>query len=247
MGNRRDFLIREIVDVCHKMDRKGFVANHDGNVSVKFDGNLLATPTAEAKSAITEDMIITLDMQGKKVRGIGNPFSEIKLHIAAYQARPDSVAVVHAHSPFLTARGLVGLDLISSLPEAVVSIGKRIPVAPFVMPGATDNDDIISQAFAVSDVIMLAGNGVLAIGDDLEQAWLRLELAEHLAKIDFYAQSMGKPMSLQQRDVDTLVKKRNSIGLGPQARNIASPKTINPNINFEELVASEVRKALTGH
>ena len=65
MGNRREYIIRGIVDICSKLDQKGFVANHDGNVTAKFEDGFLATPTAEAKAAITPEMILDLDKEGK--------------------------------------------------------------------------------------------------------------------------------------------------------------------------------------
>ena len=148
MGNRRDYIAKNIVEVCQKLDSKGFGANHDGNISARFEDSLLATPTAESKGVITEEMIIRLDMDGKKLEGIGNPFSEIKLHLAAYRARSNANAVVHAHPPFSTARGLTGKALTMNIPEAVVSISETIPVAPYAMPGAPENNSIIAKCHA---------------------------------------------------------------------------------------------------
>ena len=250
MGNRRDYLIKELVWVCGRLDCKGLVANHDGNVTVRCDGNLLATPTAESKGRITEDMVITLDMEGRKVAGPGNPFSEIKLHLSAYRARDDIRAVVHAHPPHLTARGLVGAPLLPSLPEAVVSIGDKVPVVSFTMPGAPESDGIISQALMACDIFMIPGNGVLAVGSDLEQAYLRLELAEHLAAVDYYARSLGKPMTLSSENLGRLLEKRASIGLGPK-KAPASPgvQASNPAVSgdpLQELIGREIRKILLG-
>ncbi len=168
MGNRRDFLIDAIVEVCQKMDQKGWVANHDGNVSLKFEDHLLATPTAVSKTDITPAMIIDLDMTGKKIAGVGNPFSEVKLHLAAYNARQDVGAVVHAHPPFAMARGMAGDDFSVNVPEAVVSIGDVIPVTPYAFPGSSENTNSIASALARADVFMMAGNGVLAVGRDLK-------------------------------------------------------------------------------
>lgn len=219
MGNRRDYLTSQIVEICQRLDKKGFVANHDGNISVKFDGKFLATPTAEAKYKINNAMVILLNDKGEKIEGIGGVFSEIKLHLAAYKARPDAVCVVHAHPPFSTARGLVGIPLTPTLPEAIISIGANIPVVPFAMPGEAINDQLINDAFRISDVVMLSGNGVLAIGDDLEQAYLRIELLEHMAVVDYYVKYMGgRPLTLSDSDMTKLLQKRKSIGLGPEAR-----------------------------
>ncbi len=251
MGSRQQYLISEIVKVCHKLDQKGFVANHDGNISVCFENSLLATPTAESKAQINEDMIITLDLTGKKIAGIGKPFSEISLHLAAYKKRPDAKAVVHAHPPYSTARGLVGASLAPALPEAIISIGDVIPVAPFALPGTPMSEQVIADGLQVSDVIMIAGNGVLAIGDDIEQAWLRIELLEHLCKIESYAKDMGTLQAISASDRQKLLEKRATLGLGPQVRlkNASPPqKTVAPLIDntLHKLIAEEIRKILVG-
>lgn len=248
MGDRQTFITNEIVKYSQILDRKGFVANHDGNISAKFDDTLLATPTAVSKGSITAERIITLDSEGKKIAGIGATFSEIKLHLAAYKSRLKANAVVHAHPPFATARGLTGQAIIPALPEAIVSIGDTVPVVPFAMPGSNESVEAITKAFETFDVVMIAGNGILAIGDCVEQAYLRLELVEHLAKIQFYAMQMGTPMSLAQDDINTLLEKRAAAGLGPKKEPIISaekpPTQHQPVDRISELIAEEIKKAL---
>lgn len=254
MGTRKQYLIKKIVEVCQKLDEKGFGANHDGNVSARFDEFLFATPTAESKGAIVEDMIITLDMQGKKVQGIGRPFSEIKLHLAAYQARPEAMAVVHAHPPFATARGMCRKSLEVHIPEAVISIGDQIPVGDFAMPGEPINDQIIADCLSLADVFMLPGNGVLSIGTDIEQAYFRVELLEHVCKIDFYAQQMGDSFRLSDKDLKSLLDKRASLGLGPKNSTVISktdvkmspPTKAPPEVDLHALIAEEIKKAIRG-
>jgi len=72
MGNRREYLIKAIADISQKLWTKGWVANHDGNVSVRFEDMLLATPTAVSKGDIVPEMILTLDMEGNKLQGMAN-------------------------------------------------------------------------------------------------------------------------------------------------------------------------------
>lgn len=216
MGSSDTHIKNSIADICHRLDRKGFGANHDGNVSVKCGDTIYATPTAMSKADITPDLVIALDLNGEKVAGHGRPFSEIGLHLAAYRARPDMSAVVHAHPPYATARGLVGLPLDRpAIPESVVSIGDEIPVARFAMPGDADGASIVSEMLAISNVFMLPGNGVLSVGTDVLRAYLRIELVEHIAKIDFIATRQGKPMILSGSDVGALLDKRAKAGLAP--------------------------------
>ncbi|MCP5049078.1 MAG: class II aldolase/adducin family protein, partial [bacterium] len=109
------------------------------------------------------------------------------------------------------------------VPEAVVSIGGVIPVAPYSFPGAPEQAGIIAETLARCDVFMMAGNGVLSVGRDVEEAYLRMELLEHLLKVDYYAQSMGTLMTIPSEDKQKLLDKRASIGLGPQKVNLPSP------------------------
>ena len=104
MTKRIAYLKKSIAQFSQKLDAKGFVANHDGNITIKIENGFLATPTSQAKAAITEELVITLDEAGKKTAGIGKPFSEISLHLAAYNARPEINAVIQ-FVPGLLARG----------------------------------------------------------------------------------------------------------------------------------------------
>jgi len=254
MGNRREYLIKAIVDISQKLWTKGWVANHDGNISVRFEDVLLATPTAVSKGDIVPEMILTLDMEGNKLQGIGKPFSEIKLHLAAYRARQDIKAVVHAHPPFSMARGLVGGDFEINVPEAVVSIGGVIPVTRYAMPGAKENDEIIAEALSKCDVFMMAGNGVLSTAGCVKDAFLRMELLEHLLKIDYYTKSMGTAMTLPGEDKQKLLEKRASIGLGPKTVNFPSEPVLSTQAQekqtevrtdlIKDLIAEELKKLL---
>ena len=252
MGNRKNFLINELVKYCDRMDRREFVANHDGNLSVRYDDmTLLCTPTAESKANINHEMILMLDMDGKKIEGIGKPFSEIKLHLSCYHARDDIQAVVHAHPPFAMARGLVNLPLEINIPEAVVSIGETVPVTDFAMPGDPVNDKIICNMLCQHNIFMMPGNGIIAVGDNIEQAWLRLELAEHLMKIDSYARSIGTPMELNEKNRQELLDKRKTAGLDPSTKKSSKTKKeetkFSPEIEsdpLKKLIAEEIKKIL---
>lgn len=249
MGNNEQHIIASIVKVCHKLDQKGFGANHDGNVSVKYADRIFATPTAVSKGDIEAGMIIELDLQGKKIAGHGKPFSEIQLHLAAYNSRPDISAVVHAHPPYSTARGIAGLPLAKpTIPESVVSIGCEIPVAPFASPFDESNIKIVSDILQISNVFMIPGNGVLAVGTDVLQAYLRLELVEHLSKIDFIATRLGEPKYLSDSDVEKLCEKNKAAGLAPPKAVNREPEIVNRNDklpsdeNLRRIIAEELDK-----
>jgi L-fuculose-phosphate aldolase len=205
----------ELVSVAKRLHENGWVANHDGNVSVRLKGaRFLLTPTAISKRDVEADTLLIVDEKGQVLEGRRQPFSEMELHLAIYRSRPEVDAVVHSHAPSATAWGLTGLDLAPvALAEAVVSLGTCIPTLPFAMPKTPVVVQQVEAAVKRTDVFLMQGNGVFSCGVDLEQALLRMELVEHLAKILFLAR--GSVSSLPAEALAKLLEARMKAGLGP--------------------------------
>jgi L-fuculose-phosphate aldolase len=99
----------------------------------------------------------------------------------------------------------------------VVSLGDRIPTVPRAMPKTPEAVKGVEAAASQVDAMLLAGNGALTLGADLNQALLRMELVEHYAKILTAAKQLGQPIQpLSQSDVTKLLEARKKAGLGPR-------------------------------
>ncbi len=200
---------REVAAVSRLLWERGWVANHDGNVTARAaPGRIIATPTSVSKRLCDEETLLVVDETGRVVRGRLRAFSELGLHLAIYARRADVGAVVHAHPPHATARACTGRGMPCFLPESVVSLGAEIPLVPFAPPGKPA-EDALAPFVAACDVVLLEGHGALAWGTDAEQAFLRLELVEHLARIAHVAATEGQPVKpLPPELVATLAAKR---------------------------------------
>jgi L-fuculose-phosphate aldolase len=208
----------ELAATSQALHARGWVANHDGNISVRLTGDrLLITPTAVSKAAVDESMLLIVDLDGKVLEGRLKPFSELELHLAAFRARPEVEVVLHAHPPHATAWGLVGQELSPvAMPEIVVSLGDRIPTLPRAMPRTAEAVTLVEAAASQFDAMLLQGNGALTLGVDLEQALLRMELVEHYARILTAARALGPVPPLPPGDVAKLLEARKKAGLGPK-------------------------------
>lgn len=182
----------QVAQVARRMHAAGWVANHDGNVSVRIARDrFLITPTATSKAEVNESNLIVVNGSGEVVEGTKKPPGETELHLAAYRARPDVDAVLHAHPPFATAFGAARVPLEPvCLPEAVVSLG-YIPLAPFAMPKTPQAIEAVSRCAVEADAMLLPGNGALTLAPDVGLAFLRMELVEHLAKVLHRARALG--------------------------------------------------------
>lgn len=208
----------ELVATSRRLHENGWVANHDGNLSVRLHGDrFLITPTATSKRDVDDASLLVVDAEGKVLEGRKRPFSELELHLCCYRARPEVDAVLHAHPPIATAFGLVGQSLSPlALPELVVSLGARIQTLPRALPKDKAALERLAQAAGEDDAVLLSGNGALTLGVDLEQALLRMELVEHYAKILHAARALGPVPPLAPGEVETLLAARKKAGLGPK-------------------------------
>ncbi len=203
----------QLVAACRKLHARGWVANHDGNLSVRLKGDrLLITPTAVSKADVDDAALLVVDLDGEVREGRRKPFSELELHLAAYRARPDVAAVAHAHPPYATAAGLAGTSLmLAAMPEVAVSLGRGIPTAPLAMPKTSEATTGVAALAREHDAMLLAGNGALTLGADLEQAYLRMELVEHYAQVVTLARAQGPVDPLPQAMLDKLFEQRKKV------------------------------------
>lgn len=213
-------LRRELLGIAHQLHDRGWVANHDGNVTVRLSADrLLATPTAVSKRVLTDADLIVVDAANLVVQGGRRPFSEIALHRAVYAARPDVRAVVHTHAPNATALSVAGVAVQPQMiAEAVVSLGAEVPLLGYGFPQSAEQLAALGNLADLHDACTLGNHGVLAWGDDLEQAFLRAELVEHLAKIQLRALQAGRVQTVPAADLVRLLQARTKAGLGPEAR-----------------------------
>jgi len=205
----------QLADVSRQLHQRGWVANHDGNVSVRGEGGrFVATPTATSKRLVTERNLIEVDAKGVVV-GAGKAFGEIGLHLVVYERRRDVNCVIHAHPPAATAIASSREHPILQpfIAEALVSLGPAIPKLPYAQPG-----DAAKAALApwceLVDAVLLGNHGVIAWGADLEQALLRLELVEHLATIACKAAPLGGVQPLPEQAIAPLLAARAKANLG---------------------------------
>lgn len=237
---------REMVKYSRRVWERGWVGNHDGNITARLDKNrVLATPTAFSKVEIKEEDLLVMDLwSGKVLSGAHKPFSELGMHLEWYKARNDVQAVLHAHPPVSTGFSCAGIEVEPRITaEAVVSLGDRIPLAPPVVPGSLESRQQVRFLGNVYDVIMLGNHGLISCGADLEQAYLRMELAEHLARIQQGAIQAGGLRLIPDVWVEDLLAKRKKAGLGPEARNapVPPPKDLS-RLPMDELVATLVER-----
>lgn len=210
-------LANQVADAARRLHAYGWVANHDGNVTARDGARFLATPTATSKRLVNARDLITVDARGQ-VQGAGRVFGEIGLHLVVYERRPDVGCVVHAHPPCATAISASRGNPIEQpfIAEALVSLGPRIPKLPYAGPGEPSRAALAPWCELV-DAVLLGNHGAMAWGATPEQAVLRLELVEHLARVAIAAAPLGGVEPLPETAIGPLLALRAKANIGRAA------------------------------
>lgn len=208
----------DLVRVCRLIYEKGWVAMNDGNVSIRLDANrILCTPTAISKGQIEADDLIICDSNGKKVDGRRDGTSEIAMHLTVYGMRPDVRSVVHAHPPVATGFATAGRALDKALlPEVVIHLG-AVPLAAYGLPGTPALSDGMLPYIPNYDAVLLENHGCTTWGGDVWQAFFRMEMVEHFARITFVAEMMGGAKPLPREEVERLFAARSRYNVNSKA------------------------------
>lgn len=195
----------EIVRLGKRLYERGFIAATDGNLSVRLDDErLLVTPTCMCKGMMEADDLVIVDLHGHRLEGDRNVSSEVEMHLLIYSMRPEIGAIVHAHPPTATGFAAAGVSLEEPLISEVVLTLGSVPLAKYACPGTRDLSSSLRPLVPEHNAILMANHGVVAYGDDLEQAFMHMETVEHFAKIALVARTIGTPKPIAEEEVRKL-------------------------------------------
>lgn len=169
-------------------------AGTSGNLSIYDDENdcIYITPSSiPYENMECEDMVV-ITMDGTVLEGKHQPSSEWKLHANIYKERKEIKAVVHTHSPYATAFAVANMPIPMILVEMLPSIGDAVQVAGFALPGDEKVGIEAVKALEGRKGCLLKNHGAVAIGEEIESAYITAVYIEDAARIYYLASTVGK-------------------------------------------------------
>ena len=191
---------------------RGLTFGSSGNISARIDDGWLMTPTGSNLGSLDPARISKLDDAGEHIAG-DKPTKESFLHIAMYEERPGTGAVVHLHSTHSVAVScLAEIDHTNVLPPItayyVMKIG-TLPLIPYFPPGDLDLANAVREMASKHHAVLLANHGPVVAGGSLEDAVYATEELEETAKLFLMLQG-AKTRFLTDAQVAALNKRFNS-------------------------------------
>ena len=189
----RDALCR----TARSLYERGLTHGSTGNLSLRLDDGWLMSPTGTALGELDPARLSRLDAEGRHVGGDA-PTKESFLHLAMYQQRPGSGAVVHLHSTHSVAVSLLAeLDPADLLPPLtayyIMRIG-RLPLVPYYPPGDLALAEAVRATAGKHHAMLLANHGPVVAGSSLAAATDAIEELEATSQL--YLLTRGQKLRL---------------------------------------------------
>jgi len=188
--------VNEIIEVGKLVWEKDLSGGMSGNISLRVDNKtILITGRGTCLGMLEEKDVCTVDLEGKPYDAARDfvPSSEKLFHTSVYKAL-EAKAVVHVHptwtNGYFSANERIEFDTF----ETRLTLGD-IPVIDQKTPTITDITPVI-EALKKSNIVVLKHHGVVAIGENLKDAFFLVQTLEEASKMafikDFYALRKGE-------------------------------------------------------
>jgi L-ribulose-5-phosphate 4-epimerase len=197
------------------------LADYHGHLSARIPGTrkFLIKPVLAPLGSISSRDIITVDIDeykavceqnwakagGKRaVTKLKVPPRETMIHASIYEARPDVNSVAHTHQPLATAFSVAGVPLLPIYNQAA-PFAPETPIFPSPRLIYTVQDGVeICRTLGDRMAMLLQGHGIVVVGDSLEYAAVHAIYLERTAHMQWVASSVGKPVTMPQKEIDSM-------------------------------------------
>ncbi len=192
------FIREQVLETVLKAVEANLIRLSAGNISTRAEDGLVAiTPSGVKYRGMLAEDISIIDLNGELIDG-PPPSSETPMHTAIYRNVPHVNSICHAHSPYAITFAMLGDD-IPAVNLELMFCGAPIPVAPWACPGTPTAGEIAVAIYKQRPelkVLLLRQHGLVAIGENLENAFDMALNAEVGCQTYYQARLLGQPLSL---------------------------------------------------
>ena len=194
----------QIALIIGRIYRLRLTTTSGGNISILDDnGDMWITPSGIDKGSLRPSDIMCVKADGTII-GPHKPSSEYPFHRALYKMRPKLRSVIHAHPP-----GLVTFSIVHQVPDTSIIPQARgvcgpVGFAPYALPGSELLGEKIAAEFEKNPdykAVIMENHGVVLMGEDIADAFQRLETLELCARTILNARTLGKPVFLKEEQL----------------------------------------------
>ena len=206
--NKRTLLEKEIISYGKLCGEKNFTPGYSGNISARYRDGLLITTSGSANGYLKKEHIVYTSFSGDSLEKGKKPSSEKFLHIEIYKQRPDINYIIHVHAPYLSSFASSGKDLMPPIMAENVFYFGGIPLADYALPSTMELVENTVKYFDKYDAVLMANHGFVIGSKSIEDAYLKLELAESYAQVVLNTELLGGAKYLTEEQANKILELR---------------------------------------
>lgn len=204
-------LTKEIISYGKLCGEKNFTPGYSGNISARYKNGMLITTSGSSNGYLKKEHIVYTDFEGNSLDKGRKPSSEKYLHIEIYKQRPDINYIIHVHAPYLSSFASAGKDLMAPIMAENVFYFGGIPLAEYALPSTRELVDNTIKFFNEYDAVLMANHGFVVGAKTIEDAYLKLELAESYAQVVLNTEMLGGAKYLSEDDANKILELRKKL------------------------------------
>jgi len=183
---------REIIRWGKLLFERRLISGWGGNISCRLGKNrLLITGQHAPLGFLAPENLVEIDLDGRPVNKKRQPSSETPMHLAVYRGT-EAQAIVHVHPPAVLGFSLSHESFVPLSFEEKYTIGE-VAVVRQETPTVTDPAQVVEE-LRLTPVVILQGHGTVAIGKDLQEAFLLTDLLEEAVQCQLlHSAGPGEP------------------------------------------------------
>jgi L-fuculose-phosphate aldolase len=190
----------QLLGTMQKLLQCGLNRGTSGNASLRVKNGLLLTPTGmDVEDMIASDMVFM--SEDGEYEGDRKPTSEWMFHLDILKQRPEIGAVIHTHSMFATTLACMRKDVPPFHYMIAVSGGDSIRCAPYALFVSEALSKSALQALEDRRACLLANHGMIALGENIKQAFDVAVEVEALCEQYLRALQVGEPAILSEQEM----------------------------------------------
>lgn len=200
--------IEKIIEYGKRCSEKNYTPGYSGNISARHENGMLITTSGSSNGYLTEKDVVFTDFEGKSLEEGKKPSSEKFLHIEIYKKRPEINYIIHVHAPYLSSFASAGKDLMAPIMAENVFYFGGIPLADYALPSTMQLVENTVKYFDKYDAVLMANHGFVVASKTIEDAYMKLELAESYAQVVLNTYVLGGAKILTPEEADEILKLR---------------------------------------
>ena len=193
----RTHRLQRLAGVCRVFGRAGFSEGLLGHVTVRDPENpdtLWANPMGVSFSRMRVSDLVNIDHDGNLLHGDQpvNPVG-VRLHAAVHRARPEVVAVCHAHSTYGSAWSTFGRPVDPITQDTSVFFERQAIITEPRVAFNTAQADQFAAAFGDKRVAIQVGHGIFTAGLSIDEAAWWFMAMDKACHVQLLASAAGTP------------------------------------------------------